>query len=326
MENCLVTRLKATVDNPDLEYFDALQFEFDWTNYAGGDNFLLMSNASGTVFGGSGVKVKILSNGFIRETIDGVVKTYNEYIIPSSFPSNSGCSIAYNNPLEPTEFLLIGLSKIQILSFNYNSAKIALRNPAKLKYCSNLGARDNAISWFSPYPENIGCDVSDYFAGFKDRASVTGITYITRPTYMSAYCILGSHAIKDFVSLTEITRNTAVVYGHLSDFASCSQLTKLQIGSSSWSGNKVTGDITDIANLTLLQNINVNNTSVQGSLDEFAAAQYANGRKTATNIKVTSQSTLTYLENGTVKTVPTAGVYLSWTDGGTAPVVTVTRL
>lgn len=331
MKNCLVTRLKADVNNPDLEYFDALQFKIDWTNYRGGDNIILFNgNTKNMNFGGLGVTIKVLSNGKIIPS-DGSPEV-SQYTVPSSWDNITGYkTLGYIDSTKPTEFLLIGLSKITNLKFNYlskdgenNGIKVALRDPSKLKYCVNLEAseRDGVyeVPVFRPYPENNLVDISDYLAGFKDRAIVSKIMLYDNLPGSSSKVSTGTHGWKDYVNLTSIDRNIATIYGPLSNFSSLTELKHLSIGLTGRTEG-VIGNITDVVSLVNAVDLNFNNTSVVGSLNEFAVAQYAEGRKTA-SIKVYGNK-LTYLDGEIVKKVTTEGVTLSWADDGAAPAITI---
>lgn len=322
---CLVTRLSGVVDNPALEYFDALQFMVDLSGVSG--NNILILNGSGNLMrlGGPGAKLIVLSNGEIRVAGSTPGSGSTEYTIPIDWSGESGMCLYAIDATKPVEFLIVGLDKIEQLALNYpTDTKIELRDPRKLVYCTNLESftRSTAVEVpiFRPYLENSGCDISDYLFNFKDKADVTSIRFYDR-IGQGTFCFTGSQAFVGYTSLTAINRNAAVDYGRLSDFAELTELTALALGYSG-STRGVEGVLTSLAKLTKLTSINMNNTKVTGSLEDFAAAQYAQGRLTASRIHVYGPY-LTYDDDGETKYVGTTGLYLSWTDGGAAPEVTV---
>ena len=325
-KECLITRLKAVVDNPALEYFDALQFRADLSALDG--DILLFNGPSNYIrFGGPGVEIVCLSNCEVRTANTTPGSGVSRYTIPATDWQSEGSKVlGAIDSSQLIEFLLIGLDKITHLDLNYpNTTYIELRNPTLLKYCINLSAFERSseveIPVFRPYPENDGCDISDYYAGFKDRESVTSIRFYNRLTGNSGGALTGSHGFIEYPSLKVINRNAAVDYGRLIDFVGDISLTALGLGKTG-SKRGVEGNITDIAALTSLSVINCNDTKVEGSLEEFAAAQYAAGRKSASRVHIFGRY-ITYQDDGETKYVGTAGVYLSWTDGGSAPVVSV---
>ena len=322
---CLVTRLSGVVDNPALEYFDALQFMVDLSEVPG--NNILILNGSGDMMrlGGPGAKLIVLSNGEIRVAGSTPGSGSTEYTIPIDWSGEGGMCLYAIDATKPVEFLIVGLDKIEQLALNYPSqTKIELRDPQKLVYCVNLESFDRSgaieVPIFRPYPENDKCDISNYLFNFKDKADVTSIRFYNRINTAN-FCLTGSQAFVGYDSLQVINRNAAVDYGRLSDFSELTELTSIGLGLTG-SQRGVEGDLTSLAKLTKLTTINMNNTKVTGSLEDFAAAQYAEGRLTASRIQVYGPY-LTYDDDGETKYVGSAGVYLSWADGGEAPVLTV---
>ena len=323
-DSCLITKLRGVVANPDLEYFDALQFRADMSLLEG-NNILLFNSANNTLrFGGPGVKVIILENGEIRAAGAAPGSGVQEFVIPENWQQSGSALLGALDGSLPVEFLLVGLEKIEHLDLSYPSTtKIELRDPRLLSLCSNLQAFDRSgtveMPIFRPYAENAGCDISIYLQNFAEKTRVEQFRIYDR--IGSGGIITGSQGYVGYSAATRITRDMAIDYGDLADFSALTELTSLGIGKTG-STRGVEGDITSLGMLTKLTVINANNTKVSGTLESFAAAQYSNGRKTASRVRVFGPY-LTYDDAGETKYVGTAGVYLSWTDGGSAPVVSV---
>ena len=323
--SCLITKLRGVVANPDLEYFDALQFRADLSLLEGGGILLFNATNNTLRFGGPGVKVIALENGEIRASGAAPGSGVPEFVIPENWQqSGSSAVLGALDSSSPVEFLLVGLEKIEHLDLNYpNTTKIELRDPMLLSLCGNLQAFERSgtveMPIFRPYAENNGCDISNYLQNFAEKARVAKFEIYDR--IGSASIITGSQGYVGYSALTGINRNMAVDYGDLADFSALTELTSLGLGKTG-STRGVEGDITSLGMLTKLTIINANNTKVSGTLESFAAAQYSNGRKSASRVHIYGPY-LTYDDAGETKYVGSAGVYLSWTDGGSAPVVSV---
>lgn len=323
--SCLITKLRGVVANPELEYFDALQFRADLSLLDGGGILLFNSSGNTLRFGGPGVKVIILENGEIRAAGAAPGSGVPEFVIPEDWQqSGSSAVLCVLDSSSPVEFLLIGLDKIEHLDLNYpNTTKIELRDPKLLSLCSNLQAFERSgtveMPIFRPYEENSRCDISIYLQNFAEKTRVEQFRIYDK--IGSGGIITGSQGYVGYSALARITRDMVVDYGDLVDFSALTELTALGLGLSG-STRGVEGDITSLGMLTKLTLINANNTKVSGTLESFAAAQYSNGRKTASRVHIFGPY-LTYDDAGETKYVGSAGVYLSWTDGGSAPVVSV---
>ena len=322
--SCLITKLRGVVANPDLEYFDALQFRAD-LSLLGGGAILLFNSAGNTFrFGGPGVKVIILENGEIRAAGAAPGSGVQEFVIPENWQQSGSALLGALDSSLPVEFLLVGLEKIEHLDLdNPNTTKIVLRDPKLLSLCSNLQAFERSgtveMPIFRPYEENSRCDISIYLQNFAEKTRVEQFRIYDR--IGSGGIITGSPGYVGYSALARITRDMVVDYGDLVDFSALTELTALGLGLAG-STRGVEGDITSLGMLTKLTSFNANNTKVSGTLESFAAAQYSNGRKTASRVRIFGPY-LTYDDAGETKYVGTVGVYLSWTDGGSAPVVSV---
>ena len=120
MGNCLITKLKESVINDNLDYFDALQIKVDWDAFKGTGSYVdfrIIESGGGNHFGGVGVKVKVLNNGVIK--VNDVAIADDEYIVESG--KKVYIAPMSDNYSANTEFLLIGLSNIDMFATNKNT-------------------------------------------------------------------------------------------------------------------------------------------------------------------------------------------------------------
>lgn len=313
MENCSVKQYRTTVDNPSLEYFDALQFRVDFSQYGSYDHSLVLRNTTSITIGGIGVVFKILSNGYIYK--EGDTDPVTEYTM------NNTAEIRYIKPIDvskPTEFLLIGLQKITKMRFNYTGG-IYLRSPKNLVMCRNLTQYYDASTLivFKSYPEQAPYD-SSYIADLAvTKANITTVKH-ANGGIMNPLITTSTSTWKDFVNLTLIDDIDNITSGDISILASLTKLTGLYLMNPG-----VTGVLSSVGGMTALTRLNLNGSSVRGSIEDFVAAQYSaetNPRKSAsgaTRIRMYFNDSTNITLNGTKTTI--SGKYLAWDDGGSAP-------
>lgn len=311
MGNCLATKLKESVDNNNLEYFDALQMTF-YQNAAGEPANL---NSGNTFYmGGPGVKVKVLSGGDIYNVITQE-SLGTEFTIPLTSPQTY--KIRATTASVPVEFLLIGLSKITKLISNYAGA-FRLRNPQKLVYCNkDISLSGNMFTIFAGYTEDYPVDLSYLNNVLTDVSTVQTIRR-GGPAEVG----MAKSKTSDWSNWTGLTRidSSSILMneGNISALSNLVNLTKIDLNVT---GTTVTGDIASFGEMTSLVEMNINRTSIFGALEDFVSAQYSAGRKsTSSTSRVCIYASVgdCNITLGGVRQKP-AGTYLAWDDGGSAP-------
>lgn len=317
MGNCLVTKLESVINDDNLDYFDALQIKVDWDVFKGDGSYVdfrIRESFGGNHFGGVGVKVKVLNNGVIK--VNDVAIADDEYIVESG--KKVYIAPIGNNYSVNTEFLLIGLSNIDMLATN-NFFGYTIKNANTQNYLSLNPTSVGNFFVLQPYLDsNRGnVDISDLLAKAKNKESIRYIIgSLDSPSNPHIY--LTTESFAGFTELEEISYFMYVSYG---DIAYLSELTALKRLILRWPG--VNGNISSLGALTALVSFNFNGSSIVGAIEEFVAAQYNatnNPRKSASG----ATRILMYFDASTNITfggnkITIANKYLAWDDGGIAP-------
>lgn len=304
MENCLVKQYRTAVNNPNLDYFDALYFRIDWSVYSEPFHVFTLKATGNLRLGGLGVKAKIVKNGLIYDENDD---THNEYTL-----TNITSGTVYIKPVdvnEVTEFILIGLSKFTKV-YNAYSGGVSLRNPEKLKYCltSNVTPVDNKFMVYYPFIEDEVADYDFLKDITEDVSTVTSLIFASVRNEINGAGLIKSRtgSWKKFVNVTELSYWCYITEGDIAELAPLTKLTNLSLRHPG-----VVGDIAALGTMTSITNMNLNGSGISGSIEDFVAAQRQNGRTTASRITIRcsgSYHSVTY--NGTV--IKWNPKYISW--------------
>ena len=298
MKNCLVTRLKGVVNNPNLDYFDSILVKIDWELNTG--PAVVIRNTSAINIGAVGCTVKIISNGYIAANSSDT-NHLSEYTIPSTsetkqiFPVNSSAN---------TEFIVIGLSKIEHLHFN-RTAGIWVKNLGSLNFCENIQPDFSTINtkkylaMYYPYPSNE-VDMSNYVKNVNNKGQIESIMWYKPSSDSSKYgnFFVNASAIEGYSSLTTLNRTFRILGGNASSFESLTAIQTLGIGVNGRSSEGVTGNISSFGKLKNLTSLNINDTLITGSVEELVAAFRA-ASSTGAGDERTSGSVTVWFGNST---------------------------
>lgn len=321
MENCLVKQYKAVVDNPDLEYFDALQITVDLSVRALERIPIVVNNEF--YIGGVGVKLKMLSNGVIKRSSTQSLGT--EYTLTADDVSSRIDIFKVDNAVSTVEFLVIGLSSIDKLYFSsgtggFSTAGVTIRNPKKLQFLKGTALLNNAKTnmWiYAPYTEKTRMVYPNLMEKVENPSALTNISFIGFGENN-----VGFIPIEFFAGLTGITPFNLSVYsqpvGDISVLANVNPFTV-----ASFRNKDVYGDIAvGFAKMTSITSINFNGGALSGSIEDWVNALYSNGKKSASGAsRIRVFSTIGTYHNVTFNgnKLLANGTYLAWDDGGSAP-------
>ena len=246
MENCLVTKLKAVVNNESLPKFGIISFNVvNSTGYS--ENVCKLSLKAAQQ-----VKLEIDGDGYMASTFAGL-----------------------SNPSQRTKEMVI--------------------EPSDSIYFSN-----------GPYKVNLynKYGIVDFMAQQNGTIFKLDIGIFEWSTLMSTIRLSSATCTGDISSLSKLTEATyfilrgAAVTGHLTDIANCKKLFRIDC---SVNVNTVSGNLTDIATITSLQELFFEgNYYVKGTIESLAEGQIAAGRNSLPNpgtIQVKGTNNITY--NGT---------------------------
>lgn len=330
MENCLVTKLKAEVNIANPRYFDTL-YLYAYCNL--NEFFTIKTSQASYVQGGDGVTVKILSNNAEVRVSD--VSKGAEYTIKEEDSLVRVYKISGADS-EPIQYLLEGIDKIEGLA-PANSTTFITESDT-LKYIApNLKPYNGGITLLKA---KLGTGIQldgNWISLINNKSNITFIANATgtyaEPLLLDLASLSGFTAITsipvgaliytgDIAVLSSLTNLTALrpgnqdgVYGDLSSIQNLVNLTNLEI-----LNTNIIGSITSLGKMTALTNLNMTNlNAVDGAIEDFVAALYTNGKKSAsssTRVRIYSNGTNITL-NGIKTNVN--GKYLAWDDGGSAP-------
>ena len=307
MVNCLVTRLKATVDNPNLDYFDSLRFRFNKTTFGYPIAAVYKSSVQ---FGGIGVVIKITSgNGYIKV---GDIR-YQEFTIDGI----TNASIDTDTPDDDFEFSLIGISKITKLWISYLGTYkgLTLKNPERLMYLVNpksvlTYSNQGIMIYFSSFVEEHPFDESYINNIISDKSGITefryggtGIPSVSSNQEYANYFKLRTTDLSEWTDLKKILFQPVVTEGDVSALENLVNLTDVNLRLKG-----IYGDVESFGKMTSVTNLNLNGSSVTGSVEDLVSAQYDNGRTNGTISFRCSVEPVNITFNG----VRTAGGTLSW--------------
>lgn len=314
--NCLVTKLKASVNNNNLDYINALTFTIKWLESAP-NHSLLLSSSINIYFGGIGCKFKIISNG----TINGNTEYEMSYI--------TNASIIAVDASKPTVFLVENIDKF-VSAYIYESILgqgVVLNNPQRMDYYNAYGNSNNANdSHITMFVNSDGTEWNKQsLLNIVDKSIISYIWF----SWLSVFpnLVLTTNEIAQFENLVELSNRTlrCKITGNISNL---SNLKKVTIIGPSSIQNEQLGDISSLGNMKLLTTINLNGIGLVGSIENLVNALYADsasgandGKKSASGasrirIYFGDISTITF--NGTEQTHGT-NKYIAWDDGGSAP-------
>lgn len=319
--NCLVTKLKSSVDNENLEYFDALQVTVDFSVRAL-ERLTIVANSSFNL-GGVGVKFKMLSNGVIKRSFTESLGT--EYTITDDDVSSRIDIYQVDNTVSTVEFLVIGLSSIDRVYFSSgtggnSNAGVTIRNPKKLQFLKGtalLNIARTVMYTYAPYTENTGMVYPNLMEKVENPSALTGMAFVGFEENHRVYI-----PTEFFAGLTDVTPFATTAYiqpiGDISVLANVNPFTILQLRNKDTYGNIAVG----LAKMTSLTLLNINGSAVSGSIEDWVTALYGNGKKSASGAsRITIYSTVDTYHNVTFNgnKLKVSGSYLAWDDGGSAP-------
>lgn len=273
MENCLVTKLKGAVNNPNLDYFDSILVKVDWGLNSNAS--IVVRNSDHINLGGVGAVIKIISNGYIAANSSDP-NHLSEYTVTSDaevkqiFPVNSS-----NN----TEFIVVGLSKIEHLHFN-RTGGIWIKNLNSLNFCENMipdfSTVDSKIYLpvYCTYPNTSEVDLTNFVKNMNNKDTIELLMFYTPSSDASTYnrFFVNASAIEGYSSLISTNRNFRILGGNASSFESLTAMQTLGIGVAGRSSEGVTGNISSFGKLKNLISLNINDTLITGSVEELVAA------------------------------------------------------
>lgn len=319
--NCFVKTYKSSVNNPNLEYFDALQVTVDFSVRALERLTIVANNVFN--LGGVGVKFKMLSNGVMKRSFTELLGT--EYTITADDASSRIDIYQVDNTVSTVEFLIIGLSSIDGLYFSSGtdgnlSAGVTIRNPKKLQFLKGtalLNSTKTNMRVYAPYTENTGMVYPNLMEKVENPSALTGIVFVGFGENNGGYI-----PTNFFAELTGITPLSISAYtqpiGDITVLANVNPFAILPLRNKDVYGNIAVG----LAKMTSLTILNINNSAVSGSIEDWVSALYSNGKKSASGAsRIRIYSTIDTYHNVTFNgnKLLVNGTYLAWDDGGSAP-------
>ena len=320
-KNCFLKTNKSSVNNPDLEYFDALQVTVDFSVRATSSLAVVASNM--VRIGGVGVKLKMLSNGVLKRSFTESLGT--EYTLTADDISSRIDIYQVDNTVSTVEFLVIGLSSIDQLYFSSGTggnsgAGVTIRNPKKLQFLkgTSLLWNDGTVMFiYAPYTENTEMVYPNLMEKVENPSALNYVAFIGFDANNRGYI-----PTNFFVGLTGIIPFSLQVYsqpiGDISVLANVNPFVSLPLRNKDVYGNIAVG----LAKMTSLATLNINGSAVSGSIEDWVTALYGNGKKSASGAsRITIHSTVDTYHNVTFNgnKLKVSGSYLAWDDGGSAP-------
>lgn len=205
--NCLVTKLKASVDNDTLLYFGALKFRMP----AGVEKVILRTisweDDNPDTIAPNGTKVKILSNGYFKHPSDPTPVYYDEHVV-----TNESIAIFPTDNTKPVDFIIYGydsysptgkFAKTSLICYNPIDSLIGYTN---LKYL-NLSVFDDVVDFndFSEKALTLANIVS--FIGSKINYKNTTLSDLGTLINATVINISDSNLGGSIESLVEVFRN-----------------------------------------------------------------------------------------------------------------------
>lgn len=239
MENCLVTKLKGTVDNNNLKKLGVLTIKY--SNYSSFDanvNFAIQ-----TV--GTGVTVKAVDSYFVNSSGVNIGDTLNissntdSYVLPA--PVGSGTIEIHNKynlkslKVTDTKFDAINTSEIDYL---VNVETIRVRLVGSLEYAKML-------SQISIFEQKIFNNV------FGDISNFAGHTHLTELNLSNQRDVDGNIlSVGECIALTKLSIGGTIVYGTIESFVQAQRVARVAAGLSEGNSVGITMSYLSTCNVT----------------------------------------------------------------------------
>lgn len=288
MNECLITRLKRSIDDDSLKVIGVEKFygkKNEWLLFvASGANKVIATAVNGTI--------EYIAEGGIR------IDNNNAYI---SNVKDKGIQISTDD-----DYAIVSINNKYELT-DCGGFIVPFNGYADLKY--------SKLNKLITYAREVPIPV-DYMPVFdlRDLSEFINPQLVTEYSFMSngslRQKLIGDISnLSKFVNITKFEVDYSNISGDISVFSKMKNLKTLNLLNS----NNVYGDISSIGNLTSLTSLNFIKGDIVGSLESFVAKQRLNGRTTnSTGIKIGfSIDNVTF--NGAI-TVDKANRILTWTE------------
>ena len=248
MGNCLVTKLKGTVNNDSLTKLNEIQFiaakEATYIAIVANAENKVLVTFNGAMSNGN-KEVYAPTSGTIRMSSDEGVDVVKIY-------ANPKYDIVEIGDVWPVDGLRI-LSHNNIISIG----------------C--VGSRFNRVLVDKLKEINISIDD---LKGFTNKGALTSINFNCSNSFITG----NIDSLSDFTNLKTLNIIVSGVTGNIKSLEKLTQLTDIRFNSS----DGVTGDIKSLGKMTNLKSIDLFRTSVGGTVESFVQAQRAAGRTVET--------------------------------------------
>ena len=309
--NCLVTKLKTTVNNNSLLKIGEMRLEAKTENE-------------------KAKRVNFSAYPAVIETLDGSMSLTTDKTLLTGLTNKLTITGGDFDFYTKTQNIVLSiLNKYKIRSVSCFGTTLNLDD---LKPCANFESLEavnckGSLESIKDKPMNIINTVT--FEQAQDIASLSGLTVLTRLnlsgtnvsgdiaslsglTALTGLVLLKTNVSGDIASLSGLTALTSLNFMSTpisGDITSLSGLTALKTLNMYNSGTNVSGDIAGLGRLTALTNLSLYGPSASGEIVDFVISQRSNGR-TSGNMAISTNKIITF--NG--KALIEGNYTISWTE------------
>ena len=270
--DCLVTKLKGTVNDDSLEFLGSLsikktKYSESWDKSA--CSFRIMSDKE--------ITLHIIGNGNFTDST-GTENLGKDYNVPMSetdiYVSNDDMIINISDKYS--------LIELHLSPYNANKegllSKSVVRGLDSLKYCKKLKTLNLANSSTSGDIEALKDLTELTTLNLTECKSISGnISYLNNLLNLRYLYLTGSGATGDFDSLTNLTElvilwlNSTQILGNVNSLSKMTDLTNLSLADT-----QIGGNIDDIS--SPIESITVVESNISGTIEGFVKSQRRAGR------------------------------------------------
>lgn len=259
MVQCLVTKLKGTVNNDSLPKIGELRIKFRKVSRPSVDSQYLNLSTVGTQ------SITIVGDGYFTDSTLSQNKgttlsiTGNNNIV---YVSNTNCEVSIPNKYNITDLNLGNNSKkIFNKELDLDQLKCSPLNSINVPYVNLIGGLDDL--------KNITSLMSIIMQGSNVTGNISSLKNLTllKTLNLSNTNVIGDlDNLKGITSLSSIILSNTNIAGDISSLSGLTLLNNLNLGNTN-----VIGDISSLQNLTSLASLNLGcvNTMITGNIDIF---------------------------------------------------------